>query len=267
MVSVKTLQRLVRFFSIRKYRKEIKLSPLFIETTVSILAGLFMLVWGVVFFSNAFYQYSLYTGIRNLFISQEQTQKNLSGIYCLGLDPKIKLILKDGGVEATDYDLIADGVAAIGDYARAHPDRRIVIGVDYAFAASEGPGSFDRLVEILAKIPENLFVVFGGVLIQEPETISFLRPDLIGDAILWEAADRSKDQALLDRIFMGNIHYLKGSIRSGFEGAEDVKAAVGYMPVFVYGGDVSSLFCSLPFSMYPPVPHDSSFPYRSHRET
>ena len=250
MVSVKALQRLVRFFSLRKYRKEIKLSPLFIETTVSILAGLFMLIWGVIFFSNAFYQYSLFTGIRNLFISREQAQKNLSGIYCLGLDPKIKLILKDRGVVATDYDLIADGIGAIGDYARAHPERRIVIGVDFAFAASEGPGSFDRLVEVLAGIPENLFVVFGGVLIQEPETVSFLRPDLIGEAILWEAAGRSEDGALLDRIFLGNIHYLKGSIRSGFEGAEDIKAAVGYMPLFVYGADVSSLFSSLPLSMF-----------------
>jgi hypothetical protein len=246
---VKALQRLGRFFSLRKYQKEIKLSPLFIETTVSILAGLFMLIWGVIFFSNAFYQYSLFTGVRNLFISNETIQRHLAGIYCLGLDPKIELVLEDRELEFTDYDLIADGIEVIGDYARAHTNRRIVIGVDFAFAASEGPDSFDRLIDTLAWIPENLFVVFGGVLIQEPETISFLRPDLLGDTILLEAAERSKDRALLDRIFLGNIHYLKGSIRSGFEGEEDIKAAVGYMPLFVYGRDVSSLFCSLALSM------------------
>ncbi len=247
---MKALQQLTRFFSLRQYRKEMRLSPLFIETTVSILAGLFMLIWGIIFFSNAFYQYSLFTGIRNLFIGREQAEKSLAGVYCLSIDPKIKLLLEDRGVEVTDYDLIADGIDVIGEYARAHPEKRIVIGIDFAFASGSIPGSFDPLVASLASIPENLYVVFGGMLIQEPETVSFLRPDLIGDRILSQAVQRAEDPSLLDRIFLGNIHYLRGSIRSGFEGAEDVKAAVGYTPLLVYGDEVSSLYCSLPLSMY-----------------
>jgi len=239
-----------RLLSIRKYRKEIKLSPLFSETTVSILAGLFMLIWGVIFFSNAFYQFSLFTSLRNAFISEEDAERQLAGIYCLGIDPEARLLMSDAEEPATEYDLIADGVSVIAEYARAHPERRVVVGVDYAFAASEGPGSFDSLVEAVADTPENLFIVFGGVLIKEPETITFLRPDLLADEIVFEAAFRSDDEGLLDRLFLGNIHYLKGSIRSGFEGEEDIKAAVGYLPLYVYGTDVSSLFSSLTLSMF-----------------
>ncbi len=61
-----------------------------------------------------------------------------------GADIRRYAVRGDAHMIVWPYDLIADGIGAIGDYARAHPERRIVIGVDFAFAASEGPGSFDR---------------------------------------------------------------------------------------------------------------------------
>ena len=209
-----------------------------------------MLLWGIIFFSNAFYQFSLFTGIRNTFISDRRAGSLLSGIYCLGIDPKIRLILKDREEPFSTYDLIAEGIQTIGDYARLHPERRIVAGIDFAFAAKEGPESLHRLVHALAEIPGNMFIVFGGILINEPGTIAFLRSDLLGESIVPEATSLSADPAVADRFFLGNIHYLKGSIRSGFEGNEDVKAAVGYIPLYSSGTDVSSLFCSLPLGMF-----------------
>ena len=247
---MKILKGISRLFQIRKYQKEMKLSPLFIETTVSIFAGLFMLFWGIIFFSNKYYQFSIFTKLRNEFVSIEKEEQALSGIYCMGLDAKYELILRDKNIDFTKYDMIADSISVISEYAEVHPEKRIVIGIDYAFTAKIGDNSFQRLILAVSNIPENLFIVFGGILLKQPENVAFLRPDLLETELIYPASDIAKDPFLADRIFMANIHYIKGSIRSGFENEEEFKAALGYIPLYVHGQNISFLYSSLPFCMY-----------------
>jgi hypothetical protein len=239
------IHRLKNLITLRKYSKELRLSPLFIETTVSILAGLFMFIWGVIFFSNPLYQFSLFTKMRNMMIPNKQVEKYLSDIYCIGIDPETRLALMDDGGGITTYDIIAETLRVVNDYARQNGKKRIVVGIDYAFVAPESTDVFHEMIHVLGEMPENMFVAFGGLLIRRPDTITTLRAHLLDDKIFWPLTDR--EPSLGDRLFIGNLHSAKGSIRSGFESEEDIKAAIGYFPLMIWDWKA---FCSMPLTMY-----------------
>lgn len=204
-----------------------------------------MFIWGVIFFSNPLYQFSLFTKLRNLSISHTRVEKYFSDIYCIGIDPEARMALIDEEGSFTQFDLIADALTVISTYAESEPEKRIVIGIDYAFAVPESVHPFENILEALAEMPRNVFVVFGGLLIRRPDTLTMLRARLMEEQLIDPLYDI--DETLLDRIFLGSIHYDRGSIRSGFESEEDIKAAIGYYPVLYMG--IKS-FSSLPLAMY-----------------
>ncbi|MBN1696813.1 MAG: hypothetical protein JW881_04810 [Spirochaetales bacterium] len=240
-----TIHAFKKIFSLRKYSKELKLSPLFIETTVSILAGLFMFIWGVVFFSNPLYQFSLFTKLRNMMIPESGAEAYLEDIYCIGIDPEARLafMAEDEGI--TYYDMIAEALDVIADYAENHGEKRVVAGIDYAFAAHEAAEVFGEMRRVLGGMPENMFVVFGGLLVRRPDTVTTLRSHLLEDRLYWPLTDI--DPALGDRMFIGNLHVAKGSVRSGFENGEDIKAAIGYIPLMIWD---RKTFCSMSLAMF-----------------
>ncbi|MBN2536068.1 MAG: hypothetical protein JXB88_24520 [Spirochaetales bacterium] len=239
------IQKLIQFFSLKKYSKELRLSPLFIETSVSILAGLFMFIWGVIFFSNPLYQFSLFTKVRNAGISLTREEKFFSDIYCIGIDPEARMTLIDEEGSFTQFDLIADALNVINTYAETEKEKRIIIGIDYAFAVPESVRPFNNIRKALAAMPPNVFVVFGGLLVSRPDTLTMFRSRLMEDQLIDPLYN--VDSSLIDRIFVGSIHYDRGSIRSGFENEEDIKAAIGYYPLLYLG--IKS-FSSLPLAMY-----------------
>jgi hypothetical protein len=238
-------QKLLRFFSLKKYSKELRLSPLFIETSVSILAGLFMFIWGVLFFSNPLYQFSLFTKLRNSGISRTQEETYFSDIYCLGIDPEARMALVDEEAGFTHFDLIAESLMVINSYAETQPEKRIIVGIDYAFAVPESIHPFKNILKALEKMPSNVFIVFGGLLVKRPDTLTMFRARLMEEQMIDPLYDI--DMTIIDRVFVGSIHYDRGSIRSGFESEEDIKAAIGYYPILSMG--IKS-FSSLPFAMF-----------------
>ncbi len=241
------LKRIARSVRVRKYEGDLKLSPLFIDTAISIFAGLFMFVWGVIFFSNPLYQFSLFMKVRNAFVSQAHADRQLDSIYCIGIDPESKLALLDASVSFTNYDLIALSLSSISDYALAHPERRIIAGIDYAFASGDNADPFASIRKTISEMPENMFVVIGGLLIRKPETVSTLRISLVEKWLFDLLAEAGSDAA--SRLFLGNLHVSEGDIRSGMD-STDTKAAIGYVPIVTWGETVQKRFFSLPFAMY-----------------
>ncbi|MBN2443592.1 MAG: hypothetical protein JXJ04_19690, partial [Spirochaetales bacterium] len=244
---MKTIQKLIHYFSLRKYSRELRLSPLFIETSVSILAGLFMFIWGVIFFSNPLYQFSLFTKLRNSFLTPHRVESFLSDIYCIGIDPEARMALIDESAENgfTQFDLIAEALKVINAYAETKKDKRIVIGVDYVFAVPESMKPFDNILNALIAMPPNVFVVLGGSLVKRPDTLTTFRARLMNEQLIDPLYDI--DASIIDHLFVGSIHYDRGSIRSGFDNEEDIKAAIGYYPIFSTG---LKSFASLPLAMY-----------------
>jgi hypothetical protein len=245
--TISLLKCVRRVFNINKYEGDLKLSPLFLDTAISIFAGLFMFVWGVIFFSNPLYQFSIFMKVRNAFVSDAVADRALDRIYCVGVDPESKLALLDENEEFTNYDLIALSLSSISDYAQKHPDRRIVAGIDYAFAANENSDPFISMRNAIREMPANMFVVFGGLLIRKPETVSTLRISAIEKHLYDPLAEENGDVA--SRLFLGNIHVAEGDIRNGSD-STDKKAAIGYIPIVTWGESSQKHFFSLPFVMY-----------------
>jgi hypothetical protein len=175
-----------------------------------------MFVWGVIFFSNPLYQFSLFTKLRNLGISYNQEEKYLSDIYCIGIDPEARLSLIDrndsNSKQNTQFDLIADAMEIINRYARTKEEKRIVIGVDYVFAVPESVQPFESIRQALINMPPNVFVVFGGSFVNRPDTLTTFRARLMEKQLIDPLYDI--DPTIIDHIFVGSIHYDRGSIRS-----------------------------------------------------
>ena len=235
------------------YRGEMKLSPLFIEATVAILTGLFLFVWGFIFFSNNIYQLSSYTKLRNMFISEEREEKFLEDIHCITIDAEMALILEERIGDITDYYYIAQALEAVKDFALAHPERRVVTGIDFAFlsslASSEGPPQatdpLADLIDVLAQMPKNMFVVIGGILSMSKGTIKTLHTDFVRERIIYPATEHDYDMEY--NYFIGNIHILEGAVQRGGEGGEEEMTAIGYVPLASTG---KKHFFSLPVAMY-----------------
>ena len=231
----------------KTYRGEMRLSPLFIETTVSILAGFFLFLWGFIFFSNSLYQFSLYTQLRNAFITEEKTEEYLDNIHCISIDAETRLVMEEAKGELTDYYYIAMALKQIKDFAQEHPEKRVVTGIDFAFLTSmkETAGGAEAVVEVLKTIPKNMFIVLGGVLHQREGSISTLHTDFLREGIVYPATDH--DYSMEHNYFVGNIHVLEGEVRTGSEGDEGGLAAIGYFPIVTTGG---KHFFSLPLVMF-----------------
>lgn len=235
------------------YRGEMKLSPLFIETTVSILAGFFLFLWGFIFFSNHLYQLSLYTKLRNMVVSEERVEEYMEDIHCISIDAEMRLVSEERIGELTDYYYIAQALDAIKDFAAAHPDQRVVTGIDFAFlsslAADEGPPQatdpLGDIIEVLAQMPENMFVVLGGILNMSQGTITTLHTDFLRESLIWPATEHDYDME--NNYFVGNIHILEGAVRTGGEGSEDRMSAIGYFPLVT---TVKKHFFALPVAMF-----------------
>lgn len=234
-------------FSIKKYSKELKISPVFIEITASVIAGCFMFLWGLTFFSNTTFQYSIFTKIRNIFISDAEQNKMMSGIYVIDIDYEARIIADQKN--SNSYDMLAESIKFIASYAESTPDKKIVIGLNTVYIDQDNSdnSSFDYLIETLATLPENLIIVFGGALNIKADRITFLRMKFIYNKIIKPAINRyeikKKNKNLKNRIFIGNIHYIKSKIKNGFNSESDSELALGYYPTF-------NNFYSLPFIMY-----------------
>ncbi|MBN1409727.1 MAG: hypothetical protein JW969_02710 [Spirochaetales bacterium] len=245
---MKLLKSIRRAVSIRRYKGGMKLSPLIVETAASIFTGLFLFLWGVIFFSNPLYQQSLFMKIRNAFILEEKIEEHLSSIYCIGLDPESRLSFIDKDESYTDFDLIALALEEVRKHAVNHPEIKIVAGLDYAFASTMRKKPFSRCIEVLSQMPPNMFVVIGSVIIKRPDTMTTLRISLLENDLLEPLLE--VDPSLEDRLFLGNIHVALGNIRSGFEEEDDKRAAIGYTPVLVSGASIPKYFTSLALTMF-----------------
>jgi hypothetical protein len=128
------------------------------------------------------------------------------------------------------------------------------------------------LLTRLGNIPENLYVVLGSRIVNNgPDTYAFPRSDyLMQEIYLYGraqqelvkkggSADRPEKvksimkvkNLLGNRIFLGAMNYITGTIRSSGRDRNEIKAAVGYYPSFV--GESSSAggyLPALPFLMY-----------------
>jgi class 3 adenylate cyclase len=240
---------------LRPFQGEIKASPLIMETASSALAGLFLLLWGLLYFSNPLYQLSMFTKLRNAFISEDEVRSRFSGITCIAVDSERYLAAEEEKVEgeslgaakekagAISLRLVAEALGQAKSHALANPDKKIVVGVDYAIVGNPG-GALSDIVRALDGMPDNLFVVFGGVLTSDATDTSTLRANLLYERLILKA---TKDEAGERNFFIGNLNILMSSVRSGAEEQAEMKAAVAHIPVL---RTASSTFFSLPLTMF-----------------
>ena len=145
-------------------------------------------------------------------------------------------------------------------------------------AGDRGPGGNEVepdmkvLLTRLGSIPENLYVVLGSRIVNNgPETYVFPRSDyLMQEIYLYGRTQQElvkkgrpadspekvktimKVKNLLgDRIFLGAMNYITGTIRSSGRDRNEIKAAVGYYPAFVGKSSMAGGYLpALPFFMY-----------------
>lgn len=246
-------------FHIKKYGNEVKFSPLFIETAASVITSMFILFWGLLFFANDLFQLSLFTKIRNGLLSEEiVTERELKNIYGIGVDPEAVLYYEN------TYDRIASAIESLTDYALAHEEiERIIVGLDFLFFAENETDNVENLIKAIARIPDNLFLVFGMTLEKFPNSVESVGPEFVYPAIIenertktarseylqtLDAESRKRYQFdLADHFFFGHVHLSQGGIRSGFTQALE-KSHVGLVPLLPASG--GKFYPSLSFMMY-----------------
>ena len=186
------LQNVKKFFRLPYFRERVAEADLFRETATSVLSGLFIVLWGVLFLANSFFQLSAFMKIRNTLLSSSAVEKSLANIHTIGLDPAMYLYASDterinkfadetgtrnnpsGWAWPAERDFfpknkvqfISEAVRLVSVHAKSHTGR-IVVGIDAALLSAsgiEGEEQFRGLVEVLSALPENVYVVFGGVL-------------------------------------------------------------------------------------------------------
>lgn len=237
------------------------LEPLFIETGVSLLSGLFLLVWGMLFFSNPLYQLSLFTRVRNSIISPAVVEEELSDIYVIGVDPRAIMSFDTDPERNATYDMLAGGIQALSAYALAlEPDEKVIVGIDYVFLQGD-ENEVGRIVQTLARTPDNLTLIFGMTLEQSPGGLAAFGPEFLTRRITIPAISARNEflqtvdpgelprfQIPLDRrILFGHLHLAEGTIRKGFDRSQE-NVAIGTVPLVTSGSEAH--YPSLALMMY-----------------
>jgi hypothetical protein len=235
---------------LRAFRRRVGFSGVLSDTLSNIFAGLLVVLFGGIILSNSTFQFSLFTRIRNAFISPASYYSRMANIRGVALDDETSLKLSEFKAPATVYDALAEGIKAIDAYAATVPDRRVVIGVDYILSGIGKAGDLDKLADSLSGLGSNVFVVLGAALNQAGTNTSYFRYDLYRDRLIAGVIARKGEVYARGKIFAGNLHLLKGNAVSGFQELENTDIALGYVPVFDQGGAVSCAYYSLAFMMY-----------------
>ncbi len=248
--------KLPSFLRFRPIAGELKAAPLFIDTAINILASLFVFVWGLLFLSNPLYQYAAYTRARNALLTERNAERFLKDIVCIGVDQEARLAGlpvgrdADGKPVAPPSDtlsvtvgLIGEALAAVGEYAATRPGQRVVVGVDYPFALAErDTWLLDEFLSAVERLPPNVFVVAGSMIAKRPDSLTTLRSSQLFNALM----NRHPDA--MERLFLGHIHRMDATMRSGNDADGGSQIAVGYAPIF--GSGSRKAFYSLPLAMY-----------------
>ncbi len=234
------IYKLKKKLEVKKFDKELKFESLFMEVSVSLLTGLFLIIWGLIIFSNNFYQFSYFTQLRNNLLTTNEVEEKLENINCIDIDPESILIFEDKNVPEVQYKLLAESIKSIRTYSEKNPGKRIVAGLDFAFLSKKDSTSYADLITEISVMPNNMFIVFGGIITDKSFSLKILRSDIYFD-IYRKVISQNKN--LKNQLFIGSIHYQKGRIVSGLNTEEEIKAAMGYSPI------INNIY-SLPLSMY-----------------
>jgi hypothetical protein len=243
-------------FRIKPIRTFTSIIPIFTARVVTFLVGLFFIVWSFAAFSNEFFLLSSFTGIRN-FMCEKQTFD--SRINVLHIDTDSYLLMSEKYRDKTDleYRLLAESIGVLGDLAKNNRQEPLIVGIDEALL--KGSGESEKLAATLAAIPENMFIVFGGVLGSDwLSGYYYFRSDITYNLVQnalekfqnKNPSSEEQDQ-FLKRFFIGNLHFAMGTTRSGFNN-ETMKTVIGYVPYFEASpsGGLSKLNFSLPYLMF-----------------
>lgn len=257
---------------------QVHVTPLVMETVVSILAGLFMMVWTMVLLSNDFYQLSLFTRLRNFLAGENSIKQNIK-VIDIDSNSELKAAEKfqDPGRKIR---LLAEGISLLGQYAALQHNKTIISGLDFVILqkpdnaeakneAEKGKYSFQErifkqelgamqvLAESVAKLPDNVHLVFGGALQVHDGGYTFLRQDIIYNFMntllhneMQKKSGPSSANNWKQRFWMGNVHYLEGKLKSGMESIDDVNAAVCYLPLSNTAVEINKFYLAMPFIMF-----------------
>ncbi len=92
-----------------------------------------------------------------------------------------------------------------------------------------------------------MYIVFGGIITIKGSVSEIMRIDIYSNI-----RDRvgAINPGIEKNLFLGGIHYLKGSVLSGFNNEDEIKVAMGYSPLLSMDYVTEQFFFSLPMSMY-----------------
>lgn len=232
---------------LRPFSRPVDGADLVADILAEVLTGFLLLLVGGVLVSNSTYQFSVFTKLRNAFVSPKEAYERIADIRAVVLDDETSLLLDEGDAPGGAYDAIAEAVRAINEYAKTAGERRVVVGVDYVLNSVKEDRELDALVSALEELEPNVLVAFGGALSQAGTETGYFRSDVFRDR-LGARLRKAKGDDYVDRhLFIGNLHILKGAAVSGFQELEDTDIALGYVPVFDQAGVA---YYSLPFMMY-----------------
>ncbi len=245
---------------LKPYRSNIDITPLMIEITVSVLAGFFLLFWGMIFFSNTFYQQSKLTKLRNTFIGNAGDEEIYRDVTILS--PDIDDTIINNGENDSSYLLkfITDAVSVCAEFARnGSPDSIIVLGIDYAIAGADFSDEELRpLADLIGSLPPNFRVVFGTFLLDSPGgPVSGTQHLFSRIAGLSKTPVRTVPHST--QIYFGSIETLNATVTAGFEGGGGYSIAAGYQPLIpvnsttvAAGASVKSVsaYLSFPLAMF-----------------
>lgn len=246
--------------------------PVFSDWLVSLLVGLFFIVWSFAAFSNEFFLFSSFTNIKNSMFKRPVDSK----INVLHIDMNSYLRMSEKYKDKTDLDyrILAESVDVLAGLAGNNPRESLIVGIDEALLKRVGRDSNEsrktsgeisgeeKLIHSLAAIPENMRIVFGGVLERNWTGYYYLRNDIVYDLVQNASQVKAADKRLsgeaterfLKHFYIGNLHLTMGTTRSGYDKNDNdtTKIAIGYYPYFeaAQSGLKSKLYFSLPFLMY-----------------
>jgi hypothetical protein len=235
---------------LRVFARPIVFSGILSDTLSNIIAGLLVVLFGGILLANSTFQFSQFTRIRNAFVGPKACFARMANIRGVALDDETGLKQAEFKPPATVYDALAEGIRAIEAYAATVPERRVIIGVDYVLNGIGKADDLDKLADSLCNLGPNAFAVLGAAMNQAGTNTSYFRYDLYRDRLLAKVIARKGEAYARGKIFVGNLHLLKGNAVSGFQELENSDIALGYVPVFDQGGAVPCAYYSLAFMMY-----------------
>jgi len=225
----------------------------------SFLIGLLFLLWGIIILSNQFYLLSCYTHIQNFIFGEKRIDDRINVLH---VDTESYLIMSELYDDKLDieYHLFAEAIDVLTQLAK-QTNESVIAGIDMVYLRKPMPDKnregYELLIEKLASIPDNLYIIFGGEIDQRQDGFFYLRTDIIDDLVMKALEKRNLNKKLSieeqkkfrNQFYIGYLRLGLATVKSG-KNKEFFKTASGYLPGFRPSDKIPMLFFSLPYSMF-----------------